>query len=262
MDCRFLRSTSMRKANSNQMYTFLSIFILANLFYFPFVSCQLPAPGTTPSSNLALTTPPPGQTTPPGTTNTGAGIPGTNTGAGVPGTNTGAGISGSTTTLATTSTPGTTTNGNPSTGRTTTNPSPKADSLYSCSEAFAPLDEDQTLVFDRPVPEAAGYCKSNASSDNLACALRTCVAFPTCSGCSVVTSSATDSKVTTDGRVLPQPQNCELAYYISHKPGVPSLCLTAQTEVLQCTGGCQNATNCGTCFKVTETNQPSKGPTF
>ncbi|KAA1125179.1 hypothetical protein PGTUg99_010868 [Puccinia graminis f. sp. tritici] len=155
------------------MHTFLSIFILANLFYFPFVSCQLPAPGTTPSSNLALTTPPPGQTT-----NTGAGIPGTNTGAGVPGTNTGAGIPGSTTTLATTSTPGTTTNGNPSTGRTTTNPSPKADSLYSCTEAFAPLDEDQTLVFDRPVPEAAGYCKSNASSDNLACALRTCVAFP------------------------------------------------------------------------------------
>ncbi|KNZ58073.1 hypothetical protein VP01_2000g4 [Puccinia sorghi] len=130
--------------------------------------------------------------------------------------------------------------------------------LFSCSEAFAPLDEEKTLVFDLDAAEPAGYCKGRDSKENLACALRSCAGYPTCSGCSLVTSSATDTALTTDGKVIAEPRNCELAYYTSGKPSDPALCLTAQAEVLQCKGACHNTTSCSTCFAVTEVDPQDK----
>ncbi|KAI7962884.1 hypothetical protein MJO28_000978 [Puccinia striiformis f. sp. tritici] len=254
----------MKQANLNQMFILFPIFILPALFYFPIASGQITTPGTSTTlgtapgsaSSLSLNATP--GTTPSGTTNLRPNtIPGT---ANVPGTTITTNTPGVTTTGVTTS-GGTTTGGTP-TLRSTTSPPATGQAVYACTEAFAPLDESQTLVFDQPVPESAGYCKSRASDDSLACALRTCYAFPTCSGCSLVTSSATDAKVTTDGKVNPQPQNCELAYYTSGRNGDPALCLTAKVEVLQCTGGCLNTTSCGTCFKVTESQQTSQAPSF
>ncbi|PLW09525.1 hypothetical protein PCANC_13574 [Puccinia coronata f. sp. avenae] len=137
-------------------------------------------------------------------------------------------------------------------------PAPATVDLFACSESFAPLDQDQTLVFDQAAPETAGYCKGRESDDNLACALRSCVGSLVCSQCSRVTSAATDSKITTDGVVIPEPQSCELAYHTTGKANDPSLCLNGNLEVLQCAGACSNSTACSTCFKLTESTSDKK----
>ncbi|OAV87268.1 hypothetical protein PTTG_02917 [Puccinia triticina 1-1 BBBD Race 1] len=239
------------------MSILFSLFIVANLACFPSVAGQTGA--TTAGPSASLTTALPGgsntlttsnalsSTNTLATTNTGTSTANLGTANNALGTATNA--------LGTTTTQSTGSSGNGSPGGTK---QPDTGSYYSCSQAFAPLDEDQTLLFDRPVPEAAAYCKSQDSEDHLACALRSCIGFTTCSTCSIVTSSADDPQVTTDGKVIPTGQNCEIAYHRSPKAGEPSLCLTAALNVLQCKGNCDKATSCGTCFKVTETSDQTK----
>ncbi|WAR59717.1 hypothetical protein PtB15_11B357 [Puccinia triticina] len=235
------------------MFILFSLFIVANLACFPFVAGQTGA--TTAGPSAPLTTALPGGSN---TLTTSNALSSTNT---LATSNTGtstANLGTSTNALGTaTNALGTTNTQN--TGSSGGTKQPNTGSYYSCSQAFAPLDEDQTLLFDRTVPEAAAYCKSQDSEDHLACALRSCIGFTTCGTCSLVTSSAEDRQVTTDGKVIDASQACEIAYYRSPKAEEPSLCLTAALNVLQCKGNCDKATSCGTCFKVTETPEQTKG---
>ncbi|KAH9441593.1 hypothetical protein Pst134EA_032820 [Puccinia striiformis f. sp. tritici] len=255
----------MKQANLNQMFILFPIFILPALFYFPIASGQITTPGTSTTlgtapgsaSSLSLNATP--GTTPSGTTNLRPNtIPGT---ANVPGT------------TITTNTPGVTTTGVTTSGGTTTGGTPTLRSTTSPRQQvklYMPARKRSRLWMRVRLWSLTNQFLSLLDTARAAPAMTAWHApyVPVmhsqvpCSGCSLVTSSATDAKVTTDGKVNPQPQNCELAYYTSGRNGDPALCLTAKVEVLQCTGGCLNTTSCGTCFKVTESQQTSQAPSF
>ncbi|KAI9602191.1 hypothetical protein KEM48_001493 [Puccinia striiformis f. sp. tritici PST-130] len=233
----------MKQANLNQMFILFPIFILPALFYFPIASGQITTPGTSTTlgtapgsaSSLSLNATP--GTTPSGTTNLRPNtIPGT---ANVPGT------------TITTNTPGVTTTGVTTSGGTTTGGTPTLRSTTS------PRQQVKLYMPARKRSRLWMRVRLWSLTNQFLSLLDTARAAPAMTAWHAPYVPVMHSQPAADALL-----SLALQRTPSGRNGDPALCLTAKVEVLQCTGGCLNTTSCGTCFKVTESQQTSQAPSF